>query len=539
MQTQTTTTQADHHHVGEDADGYDDLSKLIRDNVARSNGPLFTTDAEGLFDLFLAALPAEGRAHYTCRLCRQFVERFGHLVWMTQGGEQMSVPWHARLLAPQFFLGAMHAVETAVMGARVTGVFLSSELVWGTPSNVSKKGVQWNHMHGMPAAPAPRHALLSASQVMAEKREDHGTLCRGLAEFSFENVREAHRLLTVGGLYRSEKCIGVAKWLLNLHEAIGATKDRRKRDNLTWLAVATAPAGFCHIRSTMIGTLLEDIAAGLPFEDIRRRFDDKMNPAIYQRPQAAPSDGQLAAAEAVVAKLASAGSLARRLATLDDIKGREIWLPKEPKEEAAAGGVFGHLKSSARPSPHVDISTQVVTWDKFVRTVLPGAERIELIVPRQPSTFFAFVTAADPAAPPILQWDREDARNPVSWYQYTGGSLASQWGLHSSAVDVLAITPQPSQWGAPLAHQGDGAYLVLRDAKDARNESLALFPETLRSEYHGIRAAIEAYSKSRRLLDHPYPAAGLCIQKSMGRWGHTLRVTSGGGRATFMIDRWD
>ncbi len=56
-----------------------------------------------------------------------------------------------------------------------------------------------------------------------------------------------------------------------------------------------------------------------------------------------------------------------------------------------------------------------MTWEKFARTVLPDAETIELYVPAEAAPYVAMVTAANPQAPPILQWDRAERRNPVSW----------------------------------------------------------------------------------------------------------------------------
>jgi hypothetical protein len=38
----------------------------------------------------------------------------------------------------------------------------------------------------------------------------------------------------------------------------------------------------------MIGALLDDIKSGLPFEDIKARFDAKMHPLRYQRPKPRP-----------------------------------------------------------------------------------------------------------------------------------------------------------------------------------------------------------------------------------------------------------
>jgi hypothetical protein len=518
----------------------DDYAALLRrlHEAALTPLPLFTTDATGLYDALLGSLPADRRQHYVCRTCRHFVDRYGGLVTIDESGTATSPLWDGWAV-PRFFSEAIRAMSRIVSKARVTGVFLADESVLGNPANSSPKAPTgtWHHMHSL-VKPAKRSALLTADQTAAEKREDYGTLCRGLAEFSPELVRQAHTLLTTGGLYRSEKCIGTAKWLLDLHEARKATKHTKAREHLTWRAVALAPPGFCHVRSTMIGTLLEDLAAGKDFAAVKRAFDEKMHPLQYQRPTAQPTDGQLAQAEKVVEKLSSAGSLARRFATLDDIAGDAVWMPKERADKPTGGSVFGHLKAERGAAP-LDVPAQTMTWDKFWRTVLPEAEIVECFVPTH-SNFFAFVTAADAESPPILQWDSEGSRNPVSWYVYNGGSSASQWGVPGGTfVAVKAITTQPSAWGEGREHQGNGVYVVLDGARDSRKSGLALFPEILKSDYHGIRAALEAYSRSREIAPVDCPAAGLAFQKSNGRWDATLRVTSKGTRVTYKLDRWD
>jgi hypothetical protein len=509
----------------------EDYASLVKHLVI--DVPLFTTDAEGLYDAFLAAIPAPHRQTYTCRTCRSFVNRYGGLVAIDESGFASSPFWDGSI--PRFFLEPVGAISQIVGRARTTGVFLTTERVLGSPQNASPKGT-WRHMHAT-VRPAKKSALQTAEQQAAEKREDYGTLCRGLAEFPIDVVRRAYALLTTGGLYRSEKCISFAKWLLDLHEAREATKNARIRENITWRAVALAPPGFCHVRSTMIGTLLEDLAAGMDFETVKKRFDEKMHPLQYQRPQAAPTDGQLAAAEKVVEKLASAGSLVRRFASLEDIADDAVWMPKE-RSDSTDRSVFGHLRSD-RSTSAIDVPKQTMTWDKFWRTVLPEAESIECLVPHR-GDFFAFLTAADMGAPPILQWDRDDSRNPVSWYVYHGGSSASQWGLSGGAwAKVQAITTQPSSWGGGSDHQGNGAYVVLDGARDSKRSGLALFSETLKSEYHAIRAAIEAYSRSGQLVEVDHPACGIAFQKANSRWSCDLRVTSRGTRVIYSLDRWD
>ena len=527
----TTIQQCDHD------DGYDRFAIELRRNFRRlpAGEKLFTTDAEGLFDTFLGALPLTSRQHYTCRACRSFVERFGGLVTIDAEGRTKSAIW-SPADQPPMFCQPVFELARVVNRAKVTGAFLSSEPTWGTPENVSGKGVRWGHMHVVPLPETLyRRTILTADQAMAAKREEYVMLQRGLADYSIDQVREAHRLLTTGGLYRSEKCEGVAKWLLDLHEAILNAKG--SRSNLVWRAVASAPAGFAHVRSGMIGTLLDDIASGLPFADIKARFDAKMDPLHYLRPQAAPSDGQLAAAEKIIATLASAGALERRYARLEEVLPYAIWTPKVAEAPAGPSSVFGHLK--ATKSTPLDIDGPTMTWTVFARDILPTADRIEVEMPMRSAPFFGFMTATNPNAPPILQWDREDTRQPVSWYFRHGGSTPPAFALNYGAwVDVTAITPPPCQWAGRLTHHSDGIYLVLHGAKDIGGPaSLCLFPETLRSEYHGIRASIEAFSASREPSGRKEATAcGLAISK--GQHPPTrLRVTSKGARTTVTVDR--
>lgn len=123
-----------------------------------------------------------------------------------------------------------------------------------------------------------KHPLQTAGQAMAEKRQNHHALCRALADFGADAVKQSLRVLQAEALYRSEKYLGIATWLDQLHKHMATATTPCLRANLIWKAVATAPPGFCHVRSTMIGTLLEDIVAGLPFDALKRRFAEKMHP---------------------------------------------------------------------------------------------------------------------------------------------------------------------------------------------------------------------------------------------------------------------
>ena len=180
-----------------------------------------------------------------------------------------------------------------------------------------------------------------------------------------------------------------------------------------------------------------------------------------------------------------------------------------------------------------------MTWEKFLRKVLPNATKVEYYVENRNQSFAAMVTATDETAPPILQWDSEDRRNPFSWYLYNNGSKPSQWGLESGFCEVTGITYQPNMWHGGFEHQGEGVMFVLKGAKDQKHNGIALFPEILKSDLHIVRPTIEAFSKDSELSGYDEASVcGLLLQNGHG-WNARFRVTSDVGTAIYTLDRWD
>jgi hypothetical protein len=534
----TTQVSAIAHGNHNDADYNNflaDIGMRVHINCMYGALPLFTTAVRGLWDAYLGSFTdPDARQYHNCHACRQFIERFGGLVTIDEDGATKPAIWDEDD-APEAYKPALVAMARLVHHTKVTGVFLASSPMWGTP----KTGV-WRHFAVRPTEGMIfKRATQTAGQAMAEKSEDFKALTRALGEITQIHLEMAIALLKTDELYRSEKVLGQAQWLHALHVARDAAHGGTRKANVVWRAVATAPAGFCHPRSSMIGTLLEDIAAGMRFEEVASRFAAKMHPLRYQRPQAAPTAGAIAAAEKTVEQLQAAGSLLRRFCRVDEVQA--LWRPAAKKMDAPAGGVFSHLKPKpAQPATtNIRIPAQVMTWEKFQRTVLPTAERIEFKA-ASPGPYVALVTAVHPDAPPILQWDREDVRNPVSWYFWNGGSTAASFGLRGGQFyDVEAITLKPSMWNGGFEHQGAGVMFVIAGARESRMAGAAIFPETLKAEFHGIRSVIEAYSRSASIqgLKEPH-AAGVMLTKG-NAWDATLRVWTNGSCLEYRLDRWD
>lgn len=491
---------------------------------------LFCTDATGLNDAYLDNLPLSLRQIHNCTACRRFIEQFGGLAWIDPtSGALRSAIWNPDFVANVYETSFSKMAEI-VEQAKVTGPFKSVQRILGTPQ--TKK---WRHISiAQPPDMIYRERALNADQAMAAARENHKTVKIALAAFPPAALDQALRILDADAVSRAEKFVGPVRWLRALQNRPKGSRG----DNVLWHAIAFAPEGYCHPRASVVGSLLEDIEAGLAFEDIKRRFDAKLHPLKYQRPQAAPAAGNIAQAEKLVEKLGIQRSLERRFARLDEII--PLWLPDGVKPKPSVGGVFGHLKvkHDAPALNPVDLPGQTMTWVKFVADVLPRADAISLLVPAH-GNFSAMTTAAHADAPPILKWDMDDARNPVSLYVYHNGSPASRWRLSAGWRVLSAITAFPWLWRTDAEHQGLGAVLIIAGAADKMTgQGNGLFPEQLKNELHGVRATIEAYSKTAVIggLDEA-SACGLSIGK--GKIGARLKVIQDGAASEFLIDRWD
>lgn len=500
------------------------LSSVRASFIAATHGQtrLFLTGVEGLNKLYLEALPSKRQSH-NCHACRHFIKTYGGLVAINEAGEALPVMWNPHGV-PEFYHKAFAALYAQVKRARVESVFLSNQTVWGTPSTG-----QWSHMAVSPMASLVyRERLLTPSQAMAASKENFRTVATALSEFTVPMLDQALRLLQADALARSEKFLGPVKWL----RALADRPRGRIGANILWRAIATAPEGYCHPKASVIGPLLDDIAAGLPFDDIKARFEAKVHPLLYQRPQVAPAAGNIKAAEAIFEKMGLAPALERRFARIDELQ--TIWLPKPAQAPPQSGGVFGHLKPKGSEVRPVDMPAITMTWDKFARTILPQAGEMEIAVPSV-GRFIALTTAAVADAPQIMKWD-----SPVAWYVYHRGSPATQWGLSSGWAKLLAATPLPTMWGAnPKPHLGEGIVLVIEGCCDTNEHSgNALFPECLRDDLHQVRSTIEAYSHSAKLGRFEGQAAcGYGVHKNAADC--MLRVFSSGAWTAYKIDRWD
>lgn len=518
---------------------YHVLEAAVGLRVAQANVALFTTDVheDDLWAAYLSGYPKKERPFYACTNCRRFIQTYGGLVTLTESGYPVPYLW-TDLDVPAIIQPVVDGLHSIASSDVVSGVFRWPEAPWGVAQNRSDAGALWTHLHGTP--PIHHTAILSSpAQQMAQLTEDFGMLTRALADYRMPVAEEAVRVLLSGALTRSEKAEGVATWFLALHRAL-AVAPKKQRGNVLWSWVASAPPGFPHIRTTIISTLLDDILAKQPFDEVARKWAEKLHPKQYQRPSAAPSAGQIAAAEKIVEKLDIERSLARRYATLADVLRFE-WRPRREPNAPATGGVFDKLQPQKRASVKaLDLPAQRVTLAVLARDFLPEAYKIEAKVPKH-GNFYGLLTAIYPDAPPILQWDGLDgrARNAASPYVYVDGSPCTMWGLVPGWLTVTGVFRGPHEWQEPdrFTHHAPQLCFALEGARDAHNRTLCLFPEILRTELHAVRRTIEAFSEKTRALGvADGDANGLAFA---GNSPVELRLHTASGTQDVILDRWE
>lgn len=401
-------------------DRYDEFEQTIVNrfnSLVSKDTPLFTVNVTGLWDMYLNNIIEEGRQHYNCNCCRHFIERYGNLVVINETGTLESVLWSTEV--PPFFKKSIETIRNAISKSRINGIFKSDEQSLGTP-----RTGEWGHLHAtLPNEMVNRSRVKTAGQLMAEKSQEYEMLNRAIQEYPLETITKSIELLKTDTLYRADKVMGIANWFKGVCEDRKNATDSRIKENITWMYVAIAPAGFCHVRNSVFGTLLDSIVAGESFETLSRKFKEKMDPNNFMRSQVAPSEGNLVQAEKLIEKLGLANALRRRYVTFGELQELPelLWENNNvdiiAKEQTKKASVFGNIIAKGKTTTkvnNIDLPTSVMTWDKFVRTVLPTADNIEAKVDNA-DKLMALVTAADDTAENILLWD-----NKFSWY-YRGG----------------------------------------------------------------------------------------------------------------------
>lgn len=135
--------------------------------------PAFLVDAGDLWSVYLDSFSdAADRQYHNCSACRKFIDRFGSLAVVEEGGSVRSALWDATD-APEEYKKAVSQLAHAIRHGKIRSPFLSREAVLGVPEVGG-----WAHLSiALPEAMRYTGVVLNPGQAMAAKREDFKKSC--------------------------------------------------------------------------------------------------------------------------------------------------------------------------------------------------------------------------------------------------------------------------------------------------------------------------------------------------------------------------
>lgn len=559
---EATQTQA---HISDDDNYHKYMQRLqarFESNLQNADN-IFRTSPANLAEEYVSNIPEDSRQHYNCNACRNFLRRFGNLVIVDDAGKAKSAMWDAEDALSEH-KAAVSKIKSLVEKSIITGVFYSSSEYLGEAfDGYNEYGGNKTYKHlnvQLPSEHVRQYSPVKTdyqaeSEVLQNFKNVQSVLFhtsntsdskeKGQVNFNDSVYQKAIALIRTSlSLEVAQKHMGCLQFILDLRKKLDTKNHlthRSVRKALVWKAVANAPKGFCHPRSNVTWKLLDDIDSGMDDSRAMNAFKRTISSDVYMRPQAPPSTGTVKRAEEIFEKMNLKESLPRRFARLEELQ--TYW---KPKPEAVSGnsqtaGIFGHLETKENKGAKTNLievsNSQPMTFVKFIKDILPTAEKIELFIPSGRKIPIAgILTAVNPEAPPILKWDHLDKRNSFSAYTHIEGSLPIQYGLYEGYTPVSAIIEKPKHWfkqdsATPILP----CFIVLEKAKPFDDAHSALFPEILKDELHEVRSVIEAYS-SRAKREGMEQATAICWDIRAADISK-LRVTLGNTLTTYLVDR--
>ncbi|KHD76853.1 hypothetical protein [Actinoplanes utahensis] len=383
---------------------------------AMSEGELYVVgdglDRDSLWLTFLESFPAgtnlrfRERSEYDCSTCRGFVKNFGNVVEIHDG--RVRTVWSGVSASDPVFSVVAAAMDEFVGTLPLAGIFRSTEAQYGTRTTRALRDGRvevWHHLHGRVEkrhrtgdVGAARGAFDAAVQVFQ----------RGLAELTLPALDTVVDLIDDDALYRGTEHRRAVTEFRSLRNRWAQAADGRA------FVFANAMNPAARFRNTVIGTLVQDLSAGVDLEQAVRSFEVKVAPQNYQRPTALITPAMVKAAMKTIGELGLEESLQRRFARLSDVSVTNVlWVDNDTRSrmkdgiegllmQAATTGSAGARLRDAKPE-----ETPVVA---FMKDVLPAATSIDLwVAGSHEPNLVSLTTGRHPDAPRLFTWDNDFA----------------------------------------------------------------------------------------------------------------------------------
>ena len=397
------------------------FSKAVQEQFElMSKGELFTVDIDGdeLYAAYQAAFPAgtnevfRKQREHECSTCRNFIKNIGAVVSINDD-LTLNTVWDVQATElPYPYSDVAFKMAILVNAMPIKGLFRAEEPTYGgKPNKDNETDIVWNHFYGKVDK---KHYLgskstPSAASVIGDYNNKLGVFKRAMTEFNLDSINTVVDLIESNNLYKGEEfkanVVGLRKLfidyntlLLTAQQNAFLFKNLQERGSI--------------IKNSSIGTLIEDLSAGVELERAVKSYEDKVSGTNYKRPTALITPRMVADAMKTIDDLGIEDSLHRRLATIEDVAVTDVLYVDNDVRGKMKGGV-GNLLLDAATAPAVikdNADIERISLDTFLANVLPKAKKVEVLVKNEHQGNFMVLTApAYSGTTPIFKWDNQFA----------------------------------------------------------------------------------------------------------------------------------
>lgn len=398
-------------------------------------------EREELFGLYLDSIPAEHnqifrqRRRYDGNYDKHFIRNLGGVLFICNDLTVDTI-WNVQLSEGNFFSDVADKLHKHVSSSRLDSYLLKSERVAGHLSNVDNYDdtIIWEHFYYKLPEKYVKH---NVSELQGTYANWVAMLSRGMNGLSLDAAKEVQSLIASNNLYRGKEFQGAVDKFIELKKDYAQAADKG-----LWVWLNAKKLGEqTRFRSTVIGTLVEDLTNGVDLERAVASFESKVAPTNYKRTTALVTPMMIAKAKADVAELGYSESIYRELAELKDLPtDKMIYV----ESRAKTVDVFDTMSEEAGAVvKFVDNAVEISASELLAK--LKGAKKVEVLSqPQSVANEFVLTRASDSTAPNMFKWD-----NTLAWAYISGTTDAIKERVKEAGGDVTGDVRVSLAWHSP------------------------------------------------------------------------------------------
>lgn len=422
------------------------------DKMAKE-GTLFMSSVskDDIWNTYLSSFP-EGtnpvfreRTDHDCQCCKQFIRYVGRVLGQVDG-KLVSV-WDIEI--DNFYQEVADQLKQLNMSSGISGVFLHNEREIGrlqTIEHSTHGEIKWDHFYQVvPDSVYRKHEM---GKEKGEAMTNRKVLERSLTEITGYALDTVEELILSNNLYRGEEHKGTVTTIKRLKSVLEQVEDK---DLYLWNK-AVELKGVSAFRNTVIGTLLVDLSQGEDLEVAVKKFEDKVAPHNYKRSKALITPRMKEEAKKKAKELGIEPSLIRRHAAKEDISVNNVLFADKSVTPFMEDSVFDTIKADTKKGKQDFSKVKEVSIDKFVKDVLPSADKVELYLENHmEKNLVTLLAPENPCAPNIFKWG-----NNFSW-SYNGDVTDSllKERVKTAGGDVGGVLRFSIQWDDTAVNRND------------------------------------------------------------------------------------